>query len=109
VAPRRAAQPPAGLHPELGWLDKDVWLAHCVHLSDEAVRRLGETVTGVAHCPSSNARLGAGIARSADRLAAGSPAGLVVDGAASQETGENSGRSCAKRCTRRACGVGRPP
>lgn len=73
---------------DLGWLGADVWLAHCVHLSDRAVRRLGESGTGVAHCPSSNARLGAGVARVADLLAAGSPVGLGVDGAASQETGQ---------------------
>ena len=47
---------------ELGWLGDDVWLAHCVHLNDAEIARFGETRTGVAHCPSSNARLGAGIA-----------------------------------------------
>ena len=47
---------------QLGWLGDDVWLAHCVHLDEREVRRFGETSTGVAHCPSSNARLGAGIA-----------------------------------------------
>src|SRR5947208_15120557 len=44
----------------LGWLDGDVWCAHCVHLSRDDVRRFGETSTGVAHCPSRNLRLGAG-------------------------------------------------
>ena len=47
----------------LGWLGADVWLAHGIHLSDDAVRRFGATGTGVAHCPTSNSRLGAGIAR----------------------------------------------
>jgi cytosine/adenosine deaminase-related metal-dependent hydrolase len=73
---------------ELGWLGDDVWLAHCVHLSDSAVHRLGATGTAVAHCPGSNARLGAGTARAADLLAAGSPVGLGVDGSASQEAGQ---------------------
>lgn len=72
---------------ELGWLGPDVWLAHGIHFDDEAVRRLGATGTGVAHCPSSNARLGAGIARVSDLLDAGSPVGLGVDGAASNEHG----------------------
>jgi cytosine/adenosine deaminase-related metal-dependent hydrolase len=72
----------------LGWLGADVWLAHCVHLDDGEVARFGETGTGVAHCPSSNARLGAGIARAADLVTAGAPVGLGVDGAASNEAGE---------------------
>lgn len=79
---------PAEYAERLGWLGEDVWLAHAVHLGDAAVARLGATGTGVAHCPSSNARLGAGIARVPDLLAAGAPVGLGVDGAASQEAGQ---------------------
>jgi cytosine/adenosine deaminase-related metal-dependent hydrolase len=73
---------------DLGWLGDDVWLAHCVHLSGEEVHRFGETGTGVAHCPSSNGRLGAGIAPVAALVGAGAPVGLGVDGAASNEAGE---------------------
>ena len=69
----------------LGWLAGDVWLAHGVHLDDAAIARLAATGTGVAHCPSSNARLGAGICRTADLVAAGVPVGLGVDGSASNE------------------------
>ena len=73
---------------DLGWLGDDVWLAHCVHLNEGEVKRFGETGTGIAHCPSSNARLGAGIAPVASLLEAGTPVGLGVDGAASNEAGE---------------------
>jgi cytosine/adenosine deaminase-related metal-dependent hydrolase len=73
---------------DLGWLGTDVWLAHCVHLSGAEVARFGATGTGVAHCPSSNARLGAGIAPVAALTEAGAPVGLGVDGAASNEAGE---------------------
>ncbi|MFF0823491.1 8-oxoguanine deaminase [Micromonospora haikouensis] len=73
---------------QLGWLGDDVWLAHGVHLDDPAVAKLAATGTAVAHCPSSNARLGAGTARVPDLLAAGVPVGLGVDGAASQEAGQ---------------------
>ena len=73
---------------ELGWLGDDVWLAHCVHLDDREVRRMGESATGVAHCPISNARLGAGIAPVRGLIDAGAPVGLGVDGAASNESGE---------------------
>ena len=79
---------PVGYLEDLGWLGDDVWLAHCVHLSEEEVRRFGETGTGVAHCPSSNARLGAGIAPVARLVRAGSPVGLGADGSASNEAGE---------------------
>ena len=70
----------------LGWLGSDVWLAHCVHLSTEEVRVFGETGTGVAHCPSSNFRLGSGIAPVRGLLDAGAPVGLGVDGSASNDT-----------------------
>jgi cytosine/adenosine deaminase-related metal-dependent hydrolase len=69
----------------LGWLGRDVWLAHAVQLDDAAIAKLSATGTGVAHCPSSNARLGAGICRSRDLREAAVPVGLGVDGAASNE------------------------
>jgi cytosine/adenosine deaminase-related metal-dependent hydrolase len=69
----------------LDWLGRDVWLAHAIHLDDQGISRLGATGTGVAHCPSSNGRLGAGICRTRDLLEAGVPVGLGVDGAASNE------------------------
>jgi cytosine/adenosine deaminase-related metal-dependent hydrolase len=72
----------------LEWLGDDVWLAHCVHLNDDEIARFGDTQTGVAHCPSSNGRLGAGMAPVAGLVAAGAPVGLGVDGAASNESGE---------------------
>jgi cytosine/adenosine deaminase-related metal-dependent hydrolase len=71
----------------LGWLGGDVWLAHAVHLAPAEIARLGATGTGVAHCPSSNGRLGAGTAFGRALLDAGVPVGLGVDGAASQEAG----------------------
>ncbi len=69
----------------IGWLGDDVWFAHAVHLHDKDIQRFAETGSGSAHCPSSNARLGAGIARVRDLLAAGAPVGLGVDGSASSE------------------------
>jgi len=72
----------------VGWLGDDVWLAHCVHLDEAESVRMGATGTGVAHCPTSNGRLGAGIANVPALLAAGVPVGLGVDGAASNEAQE---------------------
>jgi cytosine/adenosine deaminase-related metal-dependent hydrolase len=79
---------PAEYAERLGYLGDDVWLAHGIHLDPPAVARFGATGTGVAHCPSSNARLGAGIAPVRDLLDAGAPVGLGVDGPASQEAGQ---------------------
>jgi cytosine/adenosine deaminase-related metal-dependent hydrolase len=73
---------------QLGWLDGDVWCAHCVHLSDDDVARFGATGTGVAHCPSSNLRLGAGVAPVRALLDASVRVGLGVDGSASNERGD---------------------
>lgn len=70
----------------LGWLGPDVWLAHCVHLNQEEVALFGATRTGVAHCPSSNYRLGSGLAPVRALLDAGAPVGLGVDGSASNDT-----------------------
>jgi cytosine/adenosine deaminase-related metal-dependent hydrolase len=70
---------------ELGWLADDVWCAHCVHLSGAEVQRFADTGTGVAHCPTSNLRLGAGVAPVRQLLDAGGRVGLGVDGSASNE------------------------
>ena len=70
----------------LGWVGPDVWLAHCVHLSSEEVELFGATGTSVAHCPSSNFRLGSGIAPVRALLDAGVGVGLGVDGSASNDT-----------------------
>jgi cytosine/adenosine deaminase-related metal-dependent hydrolase len=70
---------------ELGWLAEDVWCAHCVHLSEQEVRRFADTGTGVAHCPTSNLRLGAGVAPVRALVDAGARVGLGVDGSASNE------------------------
>lgn len=73
---------------DLGWTGPDVWFAHTVHLSDAEVAELGRTRTGVAHCPSSNLRLGSGIARIPDLVRAGARVGLAVDGSASNDASD---------------------
>jgi cytosine/adenosine deaminase-related metal-dependent hydrolase len=74
---------PAEFADKLGWLADDVWLAHCVHLGDTAIGALAASGTSVAHCPSSNGRLGSGIAPVRKLLAAGVDVGLGVDGPSS--------------------------
>ena len=76
---------PYELMEDLGWTGDDVWYAHGIHLSDAEVERVAAAATGVAHCPSSNMRLGAGACRVEDLIRAGARVGLGVDGAASNE------------------------
>ncbi|HEV2375034.1 MAG TPA: 8-oxoguanine deaminase [Streptosporangiaceae bacterium] len=82
---RRYGRTPVEYLSELGWLADDVWLAHCVHLSDADLRRIACAGTAVAHCPTSNGRLGVGIARVSELTQLGCPVGIGVDGAASSE------------------------
>ena len=76
---------PYELMEDFGWNGDDVWYAHAIHLNDAEVQRVAAAKTGVAHCPSSNMRLGAGACRVEDLVRAGARVGLGVDGAASNE------------------------
>jgi cytosine/adenosine deaminase-related metal-dependent hydrolase len=70
---------------QVGWVSGNVWCAHCVHLSARDVEAFGRAGVGVAHCPTSNLRLGAGVAPVRELVDAGAPVGLGVDGSASNE------------------------
>ena len=83
----RFGRRPVDVLEDWGWMGDDVWLAHGIHLEGTEIDRLGSTGVGVAHCPSSNARIAAGMCPVVDLRAAGSPVGLGVDGAASNEVG----------------------
>ncbi|MDX6768126.1 MAG: 8-oxoguanine deaminase [Elusimicrobiota bacterium] len=72
----------------LDWMNDSVWLAHMVHVNDEEIRRLGAAGVGVAHCPSSNFRLGSGVPPIRKYLDAGVKVGLGVDGSASNDSGD---------------------
>ncbi|MEU4835274.1 8-oxoguanine deaminase [Streptosporangium sp. NPDC023615] len=87
----QVGQRPVDYMEKLGWLGPDVWFAHAVHLSDGDIDVFAQTGTGSAHCPSSNGRLGAGIARVSEMLRRGANVGLGVDGSASAELTSLSG------------------
>jgi 8-oxoguanine deaminase len=70
----------------LEWVGTDVWHAHCVQLDAPAIQTFARTRTGVAHCPTSNMRLGSGAAPIRKMLDAGVPIGLGVDGSASNDS-----------------------
>jgi cytosine/adenosine deaminase-related metal-dependent hydrolase len=76
---------PVELAEDLGWVGEDVWHAHMVHPSADEALRLGDTRTGVAHCPTSNMRLASGIAPLGALRRAGARVGLGVDGSASND------------------------
>jgi len=77
---------PVELAERLGWVGADVWHAHMVHPSVAEVGVLGASRTGVAHCPTSNMRLGSGIAPVRALVDAGARVGLGVDGSASNDS-----------------------
>ena len=79
-------QRPVNYVESLGWTGNDVWHAHCVHMSEREIALFARTGTGVAHCPNSNMRLGSGIAPVVAWREAGVPAGLGVDGSASNDS-----------------------
>ena len=78
---------------KLGWLGDDVWFVHVVHVNQRDIKILAETGTGVAHCPSSNMRLGSGIAPVVEMLKTGVKVGLAVDGSASNDSSNMLGEA----------------
>ena len=77
---------PVELFEEVGWGSSRSWVAHCVFPNADEIERLGKWGTGVAHCPSSNQMIGAGLAPIAEFRAAGVPVGLGCDGSASTDS-----------------------
>lgn len=77
----------------LGWMNDNVWLAHMVHVNDDEIKRLAKAKVGIAHCPSSNLRLGSGVPPVRKYLDAGVHVGLAVDGSASNDTSDMLGEA----------------
>ncbi len=100
----RFGRRPLELMDAWGWLGDDVWFAHCVHLDAGDVKALAATRTGVAWCPSSNLRLGSGIAPGRSYLTQGVPTGLGVDGSASNDAGNLLGEARQAMLVSRAGG-----
>ncbi|GGY36807.1 8-oxoguanine deaminase [Bacterioplanes sanyensis] len=78
-------QRPLDYLESVGWLGAHTWLAHGIHFNREEIQRLGQTGTGICHCPSSNMVLASGICPVNELQQAGSPVGLGVDGSASND------------------------
>lgn len=84
---------PLKVMEDCGFVGPDVWYAHGIHFNDEELKLLAATKTGVAHCPSSNMRLGSGICRVREMLDLGVPVGLAVDGSASNDASDMLGEA----------------
>ncbi|MEE9466476.1 MAG: amidohydrolase family protein, partial [Candidatus Neomarinimicrobiota bacterium] len=84
---REFGQRPVDYIAGLDWLAPNAWYAHAVHLNTDEISRLGAVGAGVSHCPSSNLRLGSGIAPVKELLEAGAAVSLGVDGSASNDAG----------------------
>lgn len=82
---------PLAFMEDLGWTGDDVWFAHGIHFNDVELDLLARTGCSVAHCPSSNMRLGSGVARVGEMLARGITVGLAVDGSASNDASDMLG------------------
>lgn len=82
----RFGKRPLDLLSDAGWLGGNTWLAHGIYFNDREIDRLGNAGVGIAHCPSSNMRLGSGIAPVIRLRRAGCPVGLGVDGSASNDS-----------------------
>ncbi|MCK4640852.1 MAG: 8-oxoguanine deaminase, partial [Candidatus Marinimicrobia bacterium] len=68
------------------WIDSNAWFAHSIYLNDDEIRQVGAAQIGISHCPSSNMRLGSGIARIKEMFEAGVKVSLAVDGSASNDS-----------------------
>jgi cytosine/adenosine deaminase-related metal-dependent hydrolase len=79
---------PLSLMEEWGFIGKDVSFAHGIHFTDEELDLLASTGTSIAHGPSSNLRLGSGIARVKEMLEIGVNVALGVDGSASNDSSD---------------------
>jgi 8-oxoguanine deaminase len=77
---------PVELLKKTGWLCESCWIVHGIHFSDREIAMLGDARVGIAHCPTSNMRLGSGIAPVLALRDAGCPVGLAVDGSASNDS-----------------------
>ena len=69
----------------VGWGSSRTWVAHCVFPNEVEIERLGHWGVGVAHCPSSNQLIGAGLAPIRELRDAGAPVGIGCDGSASTD------------------------
>ena len=77
---KRGGKTPVEALDALGIFEGRTVAAHAIWLSDHDIEILARRRVGLAHCPSSNMKLAAGVARVVDILKAGIPMGIGSDG-----------------------------
>ena len=77
---------PVEYFEDVGWGTDRSWVAHCVYPNAEEIEKLAAWGTGVAHCPSSNQMIGAGLAPVSEFRAAGVAVGIGCDGSSSTDS-----------------------
>lgn len=82
----RFGKRPFDFMEDVGWMDAKAFFAHCVYVDPAEIARFARSGAGCAHCPTSNMRLGSGIAPVVEMLRAGVKVGLGVDGSASNDS-----------------------
>ena len=82
---------PLALMEEVEFIGEDVFYAHGIFFNDDELKTLAETKTSIAHCPSSNMRLGSGICRVTEKMEQKINVGIGVDGSASNDSSDMLG------------------
>ena len=82
---------PVQLMQECELIGDDVFYAHGIWFNDDELKLLAKTGSHIAHCPSSNMRLGSGICRTREMLDLGINIGIGVDGSASNDSSDMLG------------------
>jgi cytosine/adenosine deaminase-related metal-dependent hydrolase len=82
---------PLKLMEKCEFIGADVSYAHGIHFNDAELERLANSGTHIAHCATSNMRLGSGICRVKEMLPLGINVALAVDGSASNDSSDMLG------------------
>ncbi|MFO8065133.1 MAG: 8-oxoguanine deaminase [Spirochaetota bacterium] len=88
---RELGRRPLRVMEDCDFVGPDVWFAHGVHFNDGELDVLAETGSSIAHCPSSNMRLGSGVCRVPEMSERGINVALAVDGSASNDSSDMLG------------------
>jgi len=82
---------PLELMEDCNFIGEDVWFAHGIFFNDSELDHLASTGTHIAHCPSSNMRLGSGICRVREMLDKNVNVSISIDGSASNDSSDMLG------------------